>query len=181
MRHTEIDSMALADIPRAVLGAKPDILDVLKKEHREVSGLLEAVTKLELDDPKMRDLADQIETALTIHATIEERIFYPRLRDRAQEQDERVDVFEAFTEHDLVKHLIALLRSRRKRDERFKAELQVLAENVKHHVKEEESTVFSLARKFLDEDERKTLGEKWRKEKEKMNGAAPKRKPSKTA
>jgi hemerythrin-like domain-containing protein len=155
-------------------GGNETVLDVIKGEHREAAQLLDEAVALEPGDAKTATLAKKIEVALTTHVTIEERLFYGRLRARAEEEDERVDVFEAYTEHELVRHLIALLRSQRRRDERFKAELQVLAENVKHHVKEEESTVFSLARKLLDEDELVRIGIAWRKAKgERVPGAAP--------
>jgi len=154
----------LSELP--IVGSKrdPDIIDVIKAEHGEVAAMLGEIEKLEPGSAKLRDLAEKLETALGVHATLEERLFYPRLRDRAEEDDERVDVFEAYTEHDVMRHLIALLKSRRKRDpERFKAELQVLSESVKHHVREEESKIFSLARELIDSDERAELGTKWRK------------------
>ncbi|MBV8724451.1 MAG: hemerythrin domain-containing protein [Candidatus Eremiobacteraeota bacterium] len=138
-----------------------DILSVLKQEHRAVAGLIDQVQQCESDDPQLDELGKEIEQALTVHAELEEKLFYPELRDRAEESDERVDVFEAYTEHEVVKHLIALLKSGRKRDELFKAELQVLGESVKHHVKEEESTIFALARELLSRDELDELGERF--------------------
>src|SRR5690242_13174288 len=109
-------------------------------------------------DGRLAKLAAEIEGALTVHATIEEKYFYPRLHERSEDSDDVVDVFEAYTEHELIKTLIALLKSGRQPDELFKAELQVLTENVKHHVKEEESTIFGLARKTLDAEELEELG-----------------------
>ena len=149
-----------------------DILSVLKDEHRTVSAMLDQVQRCEPEDPRIDELARTIEKELTAHATLEERLFYPELRDRAEEVDERVDVFEAYTEHELVKHLLALLKSGRKRDELFKAELLVLGESVKHHVREEESTIFSMARELLDEDELEELGEKWQRAKQRLTSSA---------
>lgn len=83
-------------------------------------------------------------------------LFYSRLRQCAEDEDQLVDVYEAYTEHDVADHLIQFLKSSRKPDEKFKAEMQVLGESVKHHVKEEESTVFSIARKLIDQNERNT-------------------------
>jgi len=135
-----------------------DILTLLKKDHEEVAGLLDRAMKLEGDDKQFAELAAKIEAALTVHATLEEKLFYPQLRDRSESGEDKTDVYEAYVEHDVLKHLIALLKSERRRDEAFKAELQVLGENVKHHVKEEESTVFTLARELLSEDEREEIG-----------------------
>ncbi len=135
-----------------------DILTLLKKDHEEVAGLLDRAMKLEGDDKQFAELAAKIEAALTVHATLEEKLFYPQLRDRSESGEDKTDVYEAYVEHDVLKHLIALLKSEGRRDEAFKAELQVLGENVKHHVKEEESTVFTLARELLSEDEREEIG-----------------------
>ena len=145
-----------------------DVLTLLKQDHKTVGDLIDEVQKCEAGDRRLPELGREIAQALTVHATIEEKFFYPQLRDRAEEDDERVDVFEAFTEHDVVKHLIALLKSRRANDEQFKAELQVLGENVKHHVKEEESTIFSLARELLDSEELDELGEEMAEAKQRL-------------
>lgn len=136
-----------------------DVLTLLKNDHKTVAGLIEQVQNAGPGDDRVRELGREIEQALIVHAAIEEKFFYPELRNRAEDAEERVDVFEAYTEHDVMKHLIALLKSGRKRDEAFKAELQVLGENVKHHVKEEESTIFSLARQLFDAEELNELGE----------------------
>jgi hemerythrin-like domain-containing protein len=148
-----------------------NVLNIIKKEHREAAALLDEAVSLEPGDARMSSLARAIEAALSTHLTIEEKLFYARLRTRAEEEDEKVDVFEAYTEHEVARHLIDLLKSRRKRDARFKAELQVLSESVKHHVEEEESTVFSLAKKLIDSDELEALGKKWEKAKKEAEEA----------
>jgi hemerythrin superfamily protein len=148
-----------------------DVLDIIKKEHREVSALFDEAKKCEPGDKRLDELTREIETKLSTHLAIEERLFYARLRDRAEEADERVDVFEAYTEHAAARSLMEMINSGRKPDERFKAELQVLGENVAHHVKEEESTVFGLARKLIERDEREELGEKWEAAKKRADAA----------
>ncbi len=137
-----------------------NVLDLLKQDHQMVARMIDEVQRLEPDDRKLSELAQQMSQALTVHATLEESMFYPLLRDRAEEDEELVDVFEAFTEHDVVKHLISLLNGRQKNAALFKAELQVLGENVKHHVREEESTIFTLARELLDEEELEEIGKR---------------------
>ena len=155
-----------------------DILDVIKKEHREAASMLDRAQKCEPGDETLVDLAKRIEYALSTHVQIEERLFYSRLRKDAEEEEQLVDVYEAYTEHDVAAHLIALLKSGRKPDEKFKAEMQVLGESIKHHVKEEESTVFGIARELLSVAERNELGEKWTKARQRLdaanNGAAAK-------
>lgn len=140
--------------------------------------MLEEAKKHKPGDRELTELARRIEDALTVHAALEEKLFYPELRDRAEEQEQRVDVFEAFTEHDLVKHLIALLTGRRRSEDEFKAQLQVLGENVRHHVQEEESTIFSIAKDLLDAEEREEIGQRWERAKSRRANASPGRKAS---
>jgi hemerythrin-like domain-containing protein len=136
------------------------ILEIIKREHREVAALLDKVQKLEPDDKQMKRLAAEIELKLSTHLDIEERLFYAKLR-RESEEDDAVDVYEGYTEHDVAKHLIELLQRGRATPEKFKAELQVLSESVKHHVQEEESTIFKIAKKQMDLKELDELGVKW--------------------
>jgi hemerythrin superfamily protein len=148
-----------------------DVLSLLKQDHRTVSALLDEAAQCEPGDNRLDSVAEKIEAALTVHAAIEEKYFYPLLRERAEESEDVVDVFEAYTEHELVKTLIELLKSGRQPDEQFKAEVQVLGENVKHHVKEEESTIFKLARELLDRDELEEIGETMEAAKARMMSA----------
>ncbi len=148
-----------------------DILDVIRKEHREAASMLDQAQKCEPGDQKLVELAKRIEYALSTHVQIEERLFYSRLRKDAEDEEQLVDVYEAYTEHDVADHLIALLKAGRKPDEKFKAELQVLSESVKHHVKEEEATVFAIARRLVGESERNDLGEKWAKARQRLDAA----------
>jgi hemerythrin superfamily protein len=142
-----------------------NVFDIIKKEHREVGALIDEVGKCDPGDERIRELASEIEQKLSLHLAIEERLFYAKLKERAEEQDERVDVFEAYTEHAAARSLMEMLNSGRKPDEKFKAELIVLGENVKHHVKEEESKVFDVARHYLDASELDEIGEAWEKSK----------------
>ena len=153
--------------------ANMNILDIIKKEHREASAMLDEAEKMDPGDARLADLATKVEEALSTHVAIEERLFYSQLRKRAEEQEERIDVLEGYTEHEVASHLIARLRSRRKRDEQFKAEIQVLRESIKHHVKEEESTIFSLAKKIMKHDELEDLGAKWERAREKTPATPP--------
>jgi len=159
-----------------------DILEVIKGEHRQVATMLDQVDALEPGDEKVVELARNIEQALSAHLAVEERVFYSRLRQRAEDEEELVDVYEGYTEHDVANHLIELLKSGRKPDEKFKAELQVLGESVKHHVKEEESKIFAIARQVIDSEEREELGETWAKAKQRfLAGPAKKKTAKKTA
>lgn len=161
-----------------------DVLTLLKNDHKTVGALLDEAMACEPGEDRLEELAEAIEQALTVHAAIEEEYFYPALHDRSEESEDTVNVFEAYTEHAVIKQLIALLKSGRQPDEQFKAEVQVLAESVRHHVREEELTIFTLARELLEPDELEELGEEMEAAKERLmargersrNGASKKRK-----
>jgi hemerythrin-like domain-containing protein len=136
-----------------------------------VAKMIDRVHECESGDERLAELAAEIAKALTVHSTIEEEHFYPLLRDCAENGEERIDVFEAFTEHGVVKHLIDLVQSGRKDPDEFKAELQVLGENVKHHIREEESTIFALAREVMNEGELNDIGDRMAAEKEQLMSA----------
>lgn len=146
-----------------------DVLEVIKKEHRQAGSVIDQADKCDPGDPKLFDLAKQLEYSLSTHVQIEERLFYSRLRKDAKGEEQKVDVYEAYTEHDVAAHLIDLLKRGRKPDEMFKAELQVLGESVKRHIKEEESTVFSIAHKLISATERNDLGDKWMKARQRLD------------
>jgi hemerythrin-like domain-containing protein len=145
-----------------------DVLETIKKEHRQVAALIDEASACEPGDQRLLELAREIQEQLSLHLSIEERLFYAQLKDRAEEKEERVDVFEAYTEHAVAKALMEMLRAGRKNDDKFKAELQVLGESVKHHVEEEESKMFALAQEYLDREELEEIGEAWERSKARM-------------
>lgn len=154
---------------------RSDALSLLHHDHETVGAMIDEIPDCDPGDERLRELARSMADALTVHAKIEEDLFYPELRDRAEDDEQLTDVFEAYTEHDVIKHLLALLKSGKGPDEKFKAELQVLGESVKHHVKEEESTIFKLARKFMSRDELDECGREMAAEKERLQTSPARR------
>ncbi len=137
--------------------AAPDALTLIRKDHREVDELF--ATALDEDTPAARRRATvaKIVQALTVHAQMEESLFYPALR-KAGGKDERDSVLEAAEEHGVVKDLIAKIEALPPRDETLEAKVTVLKELVHHHVKEEESEIFSEARSALGQERLQQLG-----------------------
>ncbi len=134
---------------------KPDAIALLKADHRKVEELFASFETARGADRKQA-LVKQICTELTVHALIEEEIFYPACKG-AIEQD-LLD--EAYVEHDGAKVIIAELMGATPDEEFYDAKVKVLSEMIEHHVEEEEKRVegmFSQARKAsLDMD---ALGE----------------------
>lgn len=119
-----------------------DAIALLEQDHREVEALYEQFEQAESSSEKSA-LAWKICVALTVHAEIEEEIFYPKAR-RSIDDVELLD--EAEVEHASAKQLIAQIEEMTPRDKLFDATVKVLVEYVKHHVKEEEQELFPAVR-----------------------------------
>jgi len=123
--------------------ASNDAIALLKADHKEVSDMFE---KFESARSTKGKLAQQICMALTVHAQIEEEIFYPAARD-ALGDDGKDLLDEAKVEHNSLKELISHVEGSSPEEDLFDANIKVLGEYVKHHVKEEEGELFPKLRK----------------------------------
>jgi hypothetical protein len=134
---------------------KLDAVALLKKDHRTVEELFAAFEKASGDGRKEK-IAKQICLELSVHATIEEEIFYPACEGEVEEDMLK----EAYVEHDGAKVMIAEIMGGGPSDEFYDAKVTVLKEEIEHHVQEEEKRMeglFAQARKAgLDMD---ALGE----------------------
>ena len=127
--------------------AAPDAIELLTTDHKEVKALFKEYDKLvkaEGGDEDKQALAQKICAMLTVHATIEEEIFYPAARAALEEQD-LLD--EAEVEHAGAKDLIAQIEAMDPSEPLYDAKVTVLGEYIDHHVKEEEGEMFPQARK----------------------------------
>jgi len=143
---------------------KPDAIALLKADHRTVEALFEKFEAASGNGAK-RKLAERICMELTIHAQIEEEIFYPACEGKIEEDLLK----EAYVEHDGAKVLIAEIEAGGPDDDYYDAKVKVLSEQIEHHVEEEEKRMegmFSQARKAgLDMD---ALGEQLRARKDEL-------------
>jgi len=125
--------------------ASIDAISLLKADHRQVEKWFKEFDKTRLASRKGK-LAEQICTALTVHAKIEEEVFYPAFLAATEDKDLH---HEAVVEHASAKRLIAEIESMKPDDDYYDAKVTVLSEMIKHHVKEEEQPggMFAEARK----------------------------------
>jgi len=123
-----------------------DAFALLTADHKRVKSLFKEFESLkdEGEDDQKATLVETICNELTIHAQIEEEIFYPALRDAIDDED-LMD--EADVEHASAKQLIAQLEQLEVGGDHYDATVTVLGEYIDHHVKEEEGEMFSKARK----------------------------------
>ena len=144
-----------------------DAIALLKRDHAEVKDMFDQVEGLgERASASRAKLFQKIDRALELHTKIEEEIFYPAFKSRAEDSEEREKVLEAFEEHAVAKMLLGELQSLDPGDEKYQAKLMVLIESVRHHIKEEEGKLFKMARDIFDREELAQLGEQIERAKE---------------
>jgi hemerythrin-like domain-containing protein len=127
----------------------PNPIDIIKEDHESVKKLFEAYNQCgEDEDEKKSDLAKNILKELTIHARMEEKYFYPRLKE-AISGDHPIPVDEAEAEHHAAKVLMLELKVMPVSAENYDAKMAVLEENIMHHVEEEEAELLPEAEEVL--------------------------------
>ena len=136
-------------------------VSLLKEDHDKVKDLFARFEKTDNRPAKIK-LVRQALTELKVHAAIEEEIFYPAVRKPIGTEI----MNEADEEHHVAKLLIAELDAMNGSESHFDAKFHVLAENVKHHIQEEENEMLPKAKGVKLDFE--ALAEKMRKHKERL-------------
>jgi len=128
-------------------------IKMLKQQHREVEKLFKQVEAARSAEPRRKAFI-QIADALAVHATIEERHFYPSVK---KQQTEEI-LLESVEEHLEIKRAIADLLQMDASEDEFEAKMKVLQEDVEHHVGEEEGELFPKVEKLFDEEALEAIG-----------------------
>jgi hemerythrin superfamily protein len=116
-----------------------DAIALLKADHRTVEELFEKFEKA-AGDGRKQSIAEEICLDLSVHAQIEEEIFYPACEGKVDEDLLK----ESYVEHDGAKVLIAEIIAGGPDDEFYDAKVKVLSEEIEHHVEEEEKRLEGL-------------------------------------
>jgi hypothetical protein len=115
-----------------------NILDLLHDDHMRVQEMFERAERA--DDDELFELIVLICEELTLHAELEELIFYGFLREATTEEQM---LAEASVEHESAKWMIRELMSAS--DPIYaRALVNVLCDYVDHHIKFEEAELFPL-------------------------------------
>lgn len=120
---------------------KGNAIALLKTDHDKVKDLFKKFNETDNRREK-KTIVSQAIMELKLHATVEEEIFYPAVRKPVGKEL----MTEADEEHHVAKVLIAEIEEMDGTEEHFDAKFTVLAENVKHHIKEEEGEMFPKAK-----------------------------------
>ncbi len=135
-----------------------DALTLLKNDHKTVKGLFNKFDKLgDRATKSKREIVDKIIEELSIHAAIEEQVFYPAIREAVPDTED--EVLESLEEHHIVKWTLSELDGMDPEHERFEPKTTVLIESVRHHVTEEETELFPQVREALGRKQLAELGE----------------------
>ncbi|MCU1395508.1 MAG: hemerythrin [Ilumatobacteraceae bacterium] len=135
-----------------------DAITLLRNDHKTVEALFKRFEKAgDGAYADKREIVDRIVEELSIHAAIEEQVFYPMARASVPETEDLA--LESLEEHHIVKWVLSELDGMDPRAERFDAKVTVLIENVRHHVDEEQTEFFPKVRGALGRKQLASLGE----------------------
>jgi hemerythrin superfamily protein len=147
-----------------------DAIQLLKNDHRKVEKIFSDIEK---GNGSREQLFKELATELTVHAEIEEKLFYPAAKDADPTRDL---VLESYEEHKQVKMVLSDLEQADKKTEHWMAGLKVLMEDVQHHVKEEENELFPKVKdKVLSKEQLEDLGSRMEQLKMQQLGALKRR------
>ena len=135
-------------------------ITLLKNDHKTVEDLFKRFEKLGPRAIKTKqDVVERIVRELSIHAAVEEMVFYPAIREAVENGDVEKMVLESLEEHHIVKWVLWELEQMSPTDERFDAKVTVLMEIVRHHVEEEVEEMLPQSEEVLGKEELARLGE----------------------
>ena len=135
-----------------------DAITLLKDDHQTVEQLFKRFEQAgDEAHVQKRQIVDRIIEELSVHAAIEEQVFYPVARATVNGTEDIA--LKSLEEHHIVKWLLSELTDMDPAHERFDAKVTVLIENVRHHVEEEENDFFPKVRKQLGRNELDDLGQ----------------------
>lgn len=140
-----------------------DAIALIKSDHEKVKQLFDDFEDAESMREKKK-IAQEAINELKIHAVIEENLFYPSVRQQIEDEEGIMD--EADEEHHVAKVLIAELENMTGDEEHWEAKFTVLAENIRHHIKEEEGEMLPQAKKT--DIDMKVLGQQMMELKQKL-------------
>lgn len=140
-----------------------NILSLIEAEHRQFEQLFAAIEKA--SNTAVYNCFNQIYKALNLHIKTEEIIFYPAMREH---QETKKYIQEAEKEHEEANALLEQMQQMKPTEPQFKQKMNELKKAVQHHVKEEESEIFSAVRKCMNEELLTKLGQEFLKTKRKL-------------
>ncbi len=141
-------------------------VQMILDDHERVRQLFQQFQQADEQQQKQQ-IADQVLMELTVHANLEEEIFYPAMRQKASGSEDQQMVQEAYEEHAQAKALIQQLQGMQASDPQFTTLFQQLQQDVEHHVQEEETEMLPKAQQELS-DQMDRLGQEMAQRKQQL-------------
>jgi len=135
-----------------------DATKLLEQDHREVEQLFEEFEKATGDTEAKGAIVDRIIAELSIHAAIEEEIFYPAVKEAVPDREDLVE--HSLEEHQEVKELLADLDKMSPSDAGYHQKVEAVISDVREHVQEEEGDMFPRFRKAISASQLEEIGRK---------------------
>jgi hypothetical protein len=140
-----------------------DAIALLRDDHRGLRSLFQEYEELGTRATKSQEhVRDRVVEGLSVHAAIEERVFYPVVLEAVPDLEE--SILEGMQEHALAEQLLAQVAGMSVEDRWFRPRMMVLGDIVRHHMREEEREVFPALRDALDKKALVALGDTLREE-----------------
>lgn len=134
-------------------------IEIIKHDHRNVESLFKEYEDLAEDAYETKEeVVSKLINELRLHTDMEERLFYPRLRDAFTKEEDKM-LSEAYVEHDIAKRLLEKLTVTHVESPEYDATVKVLNENITHHVLEEERELLPRAEKEINPALLNSIGE----------------------
>lgn len=133
-------------------------ISLIKSDHRRVIELFDTYKSLQADEAK-EEISSQIFKEITIHAKMEEKYFYPRMKELLGVTNPKI-VDDALAEHHAAKVLLLELRLMNVNNPKFDSLMHVLEDSIVHHIDEEETTLLPFAHDVLSKKDAEALGNK---------------------
>lgn len=138
----------------------PNAITMLKSDHATVKRLLRELSETTDRATKQREsLVETIERELKTHAQLEEEVFYPAFKAATRGEEAEDLFYEAAEEHHLVDMVLPALKAANPKSHEFEAKAKVLKDLIEHHIREEETEMFVEARKLMDDEQLRALGD----------------------
>jgi hemerythrin superfamily protein len=145
--HTQSDSSARED--RGI-----SALALLEMQHRHVEQVFDRMHDSS-DDDEIRSALFEVADLLAAHAMLEERLFYPAVRNA----DTEGLVSDSLHDHDEFKHVLAELLDVDPSHRDFANMVDELEGLVEGHVEEEESELFPRVQGMMTPEDLRELGQ----------------------
>jgi len=156
-----------------------DALTLLEQDHQKVKKLMGEIEKTTERAVKTREqLFNKLVVELTMHEKIEERIFYPEVKERATSKQLDELVLESYEEHHFVDIVKAEIQNTPFDSEEWAAKFKVMMENIEHHAfEEEEGEMFPKVRRIFKKDELEDMGTRMAELKDQLMDELPAEEP----